>query len=151
MKKILLILILGATSFSFADSLDDAARLLKDGKITEEAVKQNFTVSDYKEILERSRRLSLEKAKAESETKQINLLLKARNKELQQELAKKNSKNNVRPSITEIISKVYKGVYGDNPERTRKLKEMGYTSQEIKKIQDGVNKLVDQEKNKAKD
>lgn len=148
MKKILLMLIIGTASFSFADSLDDAARLLKDGKITEEAVKQNFTVSDYKEILERSRRLSLEKAKTESEAKQINLLLKARNKELQQELTKKNNKNNVRPSITEIANRVYKGVYGDNPERARKLKEMGFSSQEIKKIQDMVNQLVKEEKNK---
>lgn len=147
MKKMLMLLMLGVTSFGFADSLDDAARLLKDGKITEEAVKQSFTVNDYKEILERSRRLSLEKAKTESETKQINLLLKARNKELQQELLKKNSKN-VRPSVVEMANRVYKGVYGDNPERYLKLREMGFSSQEIKKIQDMVNQIVDKEKNK---
>lgn len=150
MKRILLAgMILINSAFLSASSLDEAAKLLNEGQITEQSLKENFSVRDFQEILEKSRRISLENSKKQTNSEKINLLLKARNKELEIKLKEKeNQKQLTKPSIKEAVNRVYRGVYGDNPQRVEKLRELGFTSQEIKKIQKAVNDLVEKEKNK---
>lgn len=152
MKRILLAgMILINSAFLSASSLDEAAKLLNEGQITEQSLKENFSVRDFQEILEKSRRISLENSKKQTNSEKINLLLKARNKELEiklKEKEKENQKQLTKPSIKEAVNRVYRGVYGDNPQRVEKLRELGFTSQEIKKIQKAVNDLVEKEKNK---
>lgn len=152
MKRILLAgMILINSAFLSASSLDEAAKLLNEGQITEQSLKENFSIRDFQEILEKSRRISLENSKKQTNSEKINLLLKARNKELEiklKEKEKENQKQLTKPSIKEAVNRVYRGVYGDNPQRVEKLRELGFTSQEIKKIQKAVNDLVEKEKNK---
>lgn len=98
--------------------------------------------------------MKLEKAKREAEKEKANYLLKKRNEELEEEIKKIKEKNSLKKlktrkiSLEEAIRNTYQGVYGDNPERVKRLKELGFSSQEIKRIQDGVNKLVGQDKAK---
>lgn len=150
MKRILLAgMILINSAFLSASSLDEAAKLLNEGKLTEQSLKENFSTRDFEEILEKSRRMSLENSKKQTNSEKINLLLKARNKELEIKLKEKeNQKQLTKPSIKETVNKVYRGVYGDNPMRAKKLQELGFTKKEIQEIQNKVNKLVDQEKSK---
>ena len=49
-----------------------------------------------------------------------------------------------------MVQQILKGDYGDNPTRTEKLINEGYTKKQIQEIQQRVNKLVESEKNKAK-
>ena len=152
MKKMLLLgAILINSAVLSASSLDEAAKLLNEGQITEQSLKENFSTRDFEEILEKSRRISLENSKKQSNSEKINSLLRARNKELEIKLKEKeNQKQLTKPSIKEAVNRVYRGVYGDNPNRYNKLRELGFNDQEIKKIQVEVNKLVEknQEKNK---
>ena len=150
MKKMLLLsLVMLNSTFLFASSLDEAAKLLNEGKLTEQSLKENFSTRDFEEILEKSRRMSLENSKKQSNSEKINLLLRERNKELEIKLKEnqKKSKPN-KPNIEETVNRVYRGLYGDNPERVKKLRDLGFNSQEIKKIQEKVNQLVKEEKNK---
>jgi len=45
-------------------------------------------------------------------------------------------------NLDAVAMDVYKGKYGNEPERSKKLKAEGYTTDEIKQIQDKVNALV---------
>ena len=120
MKRILLAgMILINSAFLSASSLDEAAKLLNEGKLTEQSLKENFSVRDFQEILEKSRRISLENSKKQSNSDKINLLLRERNKELESKL-KENQKKSTKPSIKEAVNRVYRGDYGDNPQRTKK-------------------------------
>lgn len=148
MKRILLAgMILINSAFLSASSLDEAAKLLNEGQITEQSLKENFSVRDFQEILEKSRRISLENSKKQSNSEKINLLLRERNKELEIKLKENQNKSKPsKPNIEETVNRVYRGLYGDNPERVKKLRDLGFNSQEIKKIQAEVNKLVEKEK-----
>lgn len=148
MKRILLAgMILINSAFLSASSLDEAAKLLNEGQITEQSLKENFSVRDFQEILEKSRRISLENSKKQSNSEKINLLLRERNKELEIKLKENQKKSKPsKPNIEETVNRVYRGLYGDNPERVKKLRDLGFNSQEIKKIQAEVNKLVEKEK-----
>lgn len=150
MKRILLAgMILINSAFLSASSLDEAAKLLNEGQITEQSLKENFSVRDFQEILEKSRRISLENSKKQSNSEKINLLLRERNKELEIKLKEDQKKSKPsKPNIEETVNRVYRGLYGDNPERVKKLRDLGFNSQEIKKIQEKVNQLVKEEKNK---
>ena len=48
----------------------------------------------------------------------------------------------VEKNLDAVAMDVYKGKYGNEPERSKKLKAEGYTTDEIKQIQDKVNALV---------
>jgi len=150
MKKMLLLsLVMLNSTFLFASSLDEAAKLLNEGKLTEQSLKENFSTRDFEEILEKSRRMSLENSKKQSNSEKINLLLRERNKELEIKLKENQKKSKPsKPNIEETVNRVYRGLYGDNPERVKKLRDLGFNSQEIKKIQEKVNQLVKEEKNK---
>ena len=155
MKKMLLLsLIMLNSSFLFASSLDEAALTLSRGEVTEEALKNNFSKSDFDLIMEKYKGMRLERARKETEKQKVNELLKKRNEELEQEIKKIKEKNSLKKvntkkvTIEEAITNTYRGVYGDSPVRTRKLQELGFTDQEIKKIQKAVNDLVEKEKNK---
>lgn len=154
MRRILLLsLVVLNSSFLLASSLDDAAISLARGEVSEEALKGNFSKVDFELILEKYRSMKLEKAKREGEQQKVNELLKKRNTELEQEIKKIKATNSTkkikRITLEEAITNTYRGIYGDNPERAKKLRNLGFTSQEIKRIQDGVNQLV--EKNKEKE
>ena len=153
MKKMLLLsLIMLNSSFLFASSLDEAALTLSRGEVTEEALKNNFSKSDFDLIMEKYKGMRLERARKETEKQKVNELLKKRNEELEQEIKKIKDKNSSKKlngkkiTLSEAIKNTYRGIYGDNPLRTRKLKELGFTDQEIKKIQKAVNDLVEKEK-----
>lgn len=150
MKKMLLLgAILINSAVLSASSLDEAAKLLNEGKLTEQSLKENFSTRDFEEILEKSRRMSLENSKKQSNSEKINLLLRERNKELEIKLKENQKKSKPsKPNIEETVNRVYRGVYGDNPERIERLQELGFNTQEIKKIQQKVNELVQKEKNK---
>ena len=150
MKRILLAgMILINSAVLSASSLDEAAKLLNEGKLTEQSLKENFSTRDFEEILEKSRRMSLENSKKQSNSEKINLLLRERNKELEIKLKENQKKSKPsKPNIEETVNRVYRGLYGDNPERVKKLRDLGFNSQEIKKIQEKVNQLVKEEKNK---
>lgn len=150
MKRILLAgMILINSAFLSASSLDEAAKLLNEGKLTEQSLKENFSTRDFEEILEKSRRMSLENSKKQSNSEKINLLLRERNKEFEIKLKENQKKSKPsKPNIEETVNRVYRGLYGDNPERVKKLRDLGFNSQEIKKIQEKVNQLVKEEKNK---
>lgn len=150
MKKMLLVgAILINSAVLSASSLDEAAKLLNEGKLTEQSLKENFSTRDFEEILEKSRRMSLENSKKQSNSEKINLLLRERNKELEIKLKENQKKSKPsKPNIEETVNRVYRGLYGDNPERVKKLRDLGFNSQEIKKIQEKVNQLVKEEKNK---
>lgn len=93
--------------------------------------------------------MSLENSKKQSNSEKINLLLRERNKELEIKLKENQKKSKPsKPNIEETVNRVYRGLYGDNPERVKKLRDLGFNSQEIKKIQEKVNQLVKEEKNK---
>lgn len=146
---LLLSLVMLNSTFLFASSLDEAAKLLNEGKLTEQSLKENFSTRDFEEILEKSRRMSLENSKKQSNSEKINLLLRERNKELEIKLKENQKKSKPsKPNIEETVNRVYRGLYGDNPERVKKLRDLGFNSQEIKKIQEKVNQLVKEEKNK---
>lgn len=154
MRRILLLsLVVLNSSFLLASALDDAAISLARGEVSEEALKGNFSKVDFELILEKYRSMKLEKAKREGEQQKVNELLKKRNTELEQEIKKIKATNSTkkikRITLEEAITNTYRGIYGDNPERAKKLRNLGFTSQEIKRIQDGVNQLV--EKNKEKE
>lgn len=156
MRRILLLsLVVLNSSFLLASSLDDAAISLARGEVSEEALKGNFSKVDFELILEKYRSMKLEKAKREGEQQKVNELLKKRNTELEQEIKKIKATNSTkkikRITLEEAITNTYRGIYGDNPERAKKLRNLGFTSQEIKRIQDGVNQLVEKEKNKEKE
>lgn len=142
MKKMFLILMMGMSPLIIADSLQDAAISLYKGEVSEEALKDNFSKKDYNEIIEKYRDMKLQKARKEYESAKINSLLKARNKELQQEVNDKK----VRPSIKETVNRVYRGLYGDNPERAKRLQELGFSKKEIEEIQRAVNKMVEEDR-----
>lgn len=148
MKRMLLLgVILINSAILSASSLDEAAKLLNEGQITEQSLKENFSVRDFQEILEKSRRISLENSKKQSNSEKINLLLRERNKELEIKLKENQKKSKPsKPNIEETVNRVYRGLYGDNPDRANKLRNLGFTSQEIKRIQAEVNKLVEKEK-----
>lgn len=153
MKKMLLLsLIMLNSSFLFASSLDEAALTLSRGEVTEEALKNNFSKSDFDLIMEKYKGMRLERARKETEKQKVNELLKKRNEELEQEIKKIKDENSSKKlngkkiTLSEAIKNTYRGIYGDNPLRTRKLKELGFTDQEIKKIQKAVNDLVEKEK-----
>lgn len=148
MKRILLAgMILINSAILSASSLDDAAFSLYRGEVSEEVLKNNFSKIDYEVIMEKFKKMKLEKAKKEAEQQRVNALLKKRNEELQEEV-QKNSRKKDKPSITETVNRVYRGLYGDNPDRANKLKDLGFNSKEIQEIQRRVNKLVESEKNK---
>lgn len=148
MKRILLAgMILINSAILSASSLDDAAFSLYRGEVSEEVLKNNFSKIDYEVIMEKFKKMKLEKAKKEAEQQRVNALLKKRNEELQEEV-QKNSRKKDKPSITETVNRVYRGLYGDNPDRVNKLKDLGFNSKEIQEIQRRVNKLVESEKNK---
>ena len=154
MRRILLLsLVVLNSSFLLASALDDAAISLARGEVSEESLKGNFSKVDFELILEKYRSMKLEKAKREGEQQKVNELLKKRNTELEQEIKKIKATNSTkkikRITLEEAITNTYRGIYGDNPERAKKLRNLGFTSQEIKRIQDGVNQLV--EKNKEKE
>lgn len=156
MRRILLLsLVVLNSSFLLASSLDDAAISLARGEVSEEAIKGNFSKVDFELILEKYRSMKLEKAKREGEQQKVNELLKKRNTELEQEIKKIKATNSTkkikRITLEEAITNTYRGIYGDNPERAKKLRNLGFTSQDIKRIQDGVNQLVEKEKNKEKE
>lgn len=156
MRRILLLsLVVLNSSFLLASSLDDAAISLARGEVSEEALKGNFSKVDFELILEKYRSMKLEKAKREGEQQKVNELLKKRNTELEQEIKKIKATNSTkkikRITLEEAITNTYRGIYGDNPERAKKLRNLGFTSQDIKRIQDGVNQLVEKEKNKEKE
>lgn len=149
MKKTLLILILGVASLSFADSLDDAARAIINKEVSEEGVKEIFSEKDFKSIQEKIKSLKLEDLKSKNKkNKELNLLIK-RNKELEEE-NRKYRQNKAKKTLDEVVQQILKGDYGDNPTRTEKLINEGYTKKQIQEIQQRVNKLVESEKNKAK-
>lgn len=156
MRRILLLsLVVLNSSFLLASSLDDAAISLARGEVSEEALKGNFSKVDFELILEKYRSMKLEKAKREGEQQKVNELLKKRNTELEQEIKKIKATNSTkkikRITLEEAITNTYRGIYGDNPERAKKLRNLGFTSQEIKRIQDGVNQLVEKNKEKEKE
>lgn len=140
------------TSALIASSLDEAALALSKGEVTEESLKNNFSKSDFYLIMEKYKGMRLERARKETEKEKVNSLLKQRNAELQDEIKKIKATNlskkfnSKRITIDEAVKNTFKGLYGDNPERVNKLRDLGFNSQEIKKIQDGVNKLVEKEK-----
>lgn len=148
MRRILLLsLVVLNSSFLFASSLDDAAIALSRGEVSEEALKNNFSKVDFESIMERYKTMKLERAKRETEKQRVNELLKKRNIELEQEiknqsLSKKDKNRKV--SLDQAIINTFKGVYGDNPVRIKKLQELGFTKKEIQEIQKAVNKLVEQ-------
>lgn len=149
MKKTLLILILGVASLSFADSLDDTARAIINKEVSEEGVKEIFSEKDFKSIQEKIKSLKLEDLKSKNKkNKELNLLIK-RNKELEEE-NRKYRQNKAKKTLDEVVQQILKGDYGDNPTRTEKLINEGYTKKQIQEIQQRVNKLVESEKNKAK-
>lgn len=145
MKKTLLILAMVVSTLNFAASLDDAALALSRGEVSEEALKNNFSKADFEGIMERYKAMKLERAKKETEKDKVNALLKKRNEELQ-EAVQKNSRKKVRPSIKDTVNRVYKGLYGDNPERAKRLQELGFTKKEIEEIQKAVNKMVEEDR-----
>lgn len=147
MKKTLLILILGVASLSFADSLDDAARAIINKEVSEEGVKEIFSEKDFKSIQEKIKSLKLEDLKSKNKkNKELNLLIK-RNKELEEE-NRKYRQNKAKKTLDEVVQQILKGDYGDNPTRTEKLINEGYTKKQIQEIQQRVNKIVESEKNK---
>lgn len=148
MKKMLLLgAILINSAVLSASSLDEAAKLLNEGKLTEQSLKENFSTRDFEEILEKSRRMSLENSKKQSNSEKINSLLRERNKELEIKLKENQKKSKPsKPNIEETVNKVYKGLYGDNPDRANKLRNLGFNSKEIQEIQRRVNKLVEEDK-----
>mgnify|MGYP000929803820 CR=1 FL=1 len=148
MKKMLLLgAILINSAVLSASSLDEAAKLLNEGQITEQSLKENFSTRDFEEILEKSRRISLENSKKQSNSEKINSLLRERNKELEIKLKENQKKSKPsKPNIEETVNKVYKGLYGDNPDRANKLRNLGFNSKEIQEIQRRVNKLVEEDK-----
>lgn len=152
MKKILLMLIIGAASFSFADALDEAAFSLYRGEVSESALKNTFSKSDFQLIVEKYRNMKLEKAKKEAEQQKVNELLKKRNEELEQEIKKIKDVNSLkkanikRITIDEAVKNTFMGLYGDNPDRVNKLRNLGFNSKEIQEIQRRVNKLVEEDK-----
>lgn len=135
-----------ATSL-MASSLDDAAFALYKGEVSETALENTFSKGDFEVIMEKFKKMKLEKAKKDAEQQKVNALLKKRNEELQEEV-QKNSIKKDKPSITETVNKVYRGVYGDNPERSKKLLQLGFTKKEVLEIQKAVNKIVEQNKEK---
>ena len=56
---------------------------------------------------------------------------------------KKEAKKENKKDLNLVAKEVYKGNYGNGQERTKKLKAEGYTSDEIKKIQNLVNELCE--------
>ncbi len=154
MKKMLLLsLIMLNSTFLFASSLDEAALALSRGEVTEESLKNNFSKGDFESILERYKAMKLERARKETEKQKVNELLKKRNLELEQEIKKIKDVNSVKKAnikkitIDEAIKNTFRGLYGDNPERSRRLLELGFTKKEVLEIQKAVNKLVEQEQN----
>lgn len=137
-----------------ATALDDAAIALSRGEISEENLRNNFSKVDFESIMERFKRMKLQKAKQEAEKEKVNSLLKQRNEELQEEIRKIKDSNSKKKSkltkisLDEAVKNTFKGIYGDNPERIERLKELGFNIQEIKKIQQKVNELVQKEKSK---
>lgn len=151
---LLLSLIMLNSTFLFASSLDEAALSLSKGEVTEESLKNNFSKLDFELIMEKYKNMRLERAKKETEKQKVNELLKKRNIELEQEIKKIKSESslkknkNTKITLDQAIKNTFKGVYGDNPERIERLQELGFNTQEIKKIQQKVNELVQKEKNK---
>ena len=150
---LLLSLIMLNSTFLFASSLDEAALALSRGEVTEESLKNNFSKGDFESILERYKAMKLERARKETEKQKVNELLKKRNLELEQEIKKIKDVNSVKKAnikkitIDEAIKNTFRGLYGDNPERSRRLLELGFTKKEVLEIQKSVNKLVEQEQN----
>ena len=152
MKKMLLLsLIMLSSSFLFASSLDEAALALSKGEVTEESLKNNFSKSDFDLIMEKYKGMRLERARKETEKQKVNELLKKRNIELEQEIKKIKDVNSFKKAnikkitIDEAVKNTLKGLYGDNPNRANKLKDLGFNSKEIQEIQRRVNKLVEEE------
>ena len=155
MKKMLLLgVILINSAVLSASSLDDAAFSLYKGEVSEIVLKDTFSKGDFETIMEKFKKMKLQKAKQEAEKEKANALLKQRNAELEEEIRKIKDENSLKKlngkkiTLSEAIKNTYRGVYGDSPVRTRKLQELGFTDQEIKKIQKAVNDLVEKEKNK---
>lgn len=155
MKKMLLLgVILINSAILSASSLDEAALALSKGEVTEESLKNNFSKSDFDLIMEKYKGMRLERAKKETEKQKVNELLKKRNMELEQEIKKiksessSNKNKNTKITLDQAIKNTYRGIYGDNPLRAKKLQEIGFNAEEIKKIQKAVNDLVEKEKNK---
>ena len=139
-----------ATSL-MASSLDDAAFAIYRGEISEEVLKNNFSEIDYKAIIEKFKKMKLEKAKKDAEQQKVNALLKKRNEELNDEIKKIRDSNfkkksEAKKTLDEVVQQILKGDYGDNPTRTQKLINEGYTKKQIQEIQQRVNKLVESEK-----
>ena len=158
MKKMLVLgAILINSAILSASSLDDAAFSLYKGEVSEIVLKDTFSKGDFETIMEKFKKMKLQKAKQKAEKEKANALLKQRNAELQEEIRKIKDENSSkklnakRITTDEAVKNTFLGVYGDNPQRTKKLQELGFTSKEIKKIQQEVNKLVEQEKNKEKE
>lgn len=141
------------TSALIASSLDEAALALSKGEVTEESLKNNFSKSDFDLIMEKYKGMRFERARKETEKEKVNSLLKQRNAELQDEIRKikvanlSKKFNAKRITIDEAVKNTFKGLYGDNPERARRLLELGFTKKEVLEIQKAVNKLVEQEQN----
>ena len=158
MKKMLLLgVILINSAILSASSLDEAALALSKGEVTEESLKNNFSKSDFDLIMEKYKGMRLERAKKETEKQKVNELLKKRNMELEQEIKKiksessSNKNKNTKITLDQVIKNTYRGIYGDNPLRAKKLQELGFNAEEIKKIQKAVNDLVEKEKEKNKE
>lgn len=156
MKKMLLLgVILINSAVLSASSLDDAAFSLYKGEVSEIVLKDTFSKGDFETIMEKFKKMKLQKAKQEAEKEKANALLKQRNAELEEEIRKIKDENSSKKlngkkiTLSEAIKNTYRGVYGDNPLRTKKLQELGFNAEEIKKIQKAVNDLV--EKNKEKE
>mgnify|MGYP000910801577 CR=1 FL=1 len=156
MKKMLLLgVILINSAVLSALSLDDAAFSLYKGEVSEIVLKDTFSKGDFETIMEKFKKMKLQKAKQEAEKEKANALLKQRNAELEEEIRKIKDENSSKKlngkkiTLSEAIKNTYRGVYGDNPLRTKKLQELGFNAEEIKKIQKAVNDLV--EKNKEKE
>ena len=58
-----------------ATALDDAAIALSRGEISEENLRNNFSKVDFESIMERFKRMKLQKAKQEAEKEKVNSLL----------------------------------------------------------------------------
>lgn len=141
-----------ATSL-MASSLDEAAFALYKGEVSETALENTFSKGDFEVIMEKYKGMRLERARKETEKQKVNELLKKRNIELEQEIKKIKDVNSVKKAnikkitIDEAIKNTFKGLYGDNPERSRRLLELGFTKKEVLEIQKAVNKIVEQEQN----
>lgn len=147
MKRMCLMLMIGVASLSFADSLDDAARAIINKEVTEEGVKEIFSDSDFKRIQEKIKSLKLEDLKNKNKKNKERDLLIKRNKELEEE-NKKYRQNKAKKTLDEVVQQILKGDYSDNPTRTERLLNEGYTKKQIQEIQTRVNKIVELEKKK---